>query len=129
MSFESTSPSAPDKGAGGARSRNSKSTGPVGRYEGVYTLDGFTLRRSDGTALCRCFRSGEQGSRGSRHFLTLASAPSRPFIGNLYRSPDLDGAEFDDRVHRYVIERVSPDSYRIRTLRRKGQRAPRRGRV
>lgn len=103
-----------------------RKSAPQGRYDGVYRLDGFTLRRSDGVALVTCYRSGNVGQRSSNRYLALASDPSRPFVGNLYRSPGLDGAEFDDRVHRYRVERVDAERYRIRTLRRKGQRAPRR---
>lgn len=101
-------------------------TAAQGRFDGLYRLDGFTLCRSDGLTLVRCYRPGNAGSRGSNYYLVLASSPARPCIGNLYRSPGLDGAEFDDKVHRYRIEQVGPDQYRIRTLYRKGERAPRR---
>ena len=105
--------------------RDREKSAPQGRYDGLYRLDGFTLVRGDGLALVRCYRPGNPGRRGSNYFLSLASEPSRPFVGNLYRSPNLDGAEFDDRVHRYRIEAVNPGQYRIRTLRRKNSRGGR----
>lgn len=103
-----------------------RDTAAQGRFDGLYRLDGFTLVRSDGLALVTCYRSGDVGPRGSNRYLALASDASRPFVGNLYRSPGLDGAEFDDKVHRYRIERTDAQRFRIRTLHRKGQRAPRR---
>lgn len=101
-------------------------TAPQGRFDGLYRLDGFTLRRGDGLALVTCYRPGDVGPRGSNRYLALASSPARPFVGNLYRAPGLDGAEFDDKVHRYRIERVDAERYRIRTLYRKGARPARR---
>lgn len=93
-----------------------------GRYDGLYRLDGFTLVRSDGLTLVRCYSPGNPGPRGSNYHLVNASDPGRPRVGNLYRSPNLDGAEFDDQIHRYRIERIDTERYRVVTLYRKGRR-------